>query len=123
LANSAEKDKCDSILASKDFQIAALDSSLENSLRAYLTCKEYFRAATELFGITYQAYQKVKPRFVVSLIAAGQYSEATRKVSVGGGLNFKNKKGYSLGTLVLLGVSGDRNYQLQFGVPISFRKK
>lgn len=120
-ANELEKQVTDSLLASKDFQIAVLDSSLENYTTAYITCKNYFKASTELFGATYMAYQKIKPRNVVSLLAAGQYYEGLNKVSVGGGLSFKNKRNYSLSALVLF--SDNRVYQLQISTPISFRKK
>lgn len=122
-ANQRTNDLTDSLLASKDFQIDALDSSNAHLLSAYLTCKEYFKASTELFGLTYQAYQKTKPRNVVSVAAGAQYFTGTNIFGALAGFDFMNKKQQSLTVLGLVDNKGNKGGQALFKVPIRLGKK
>lgn len=120
---AGEEAHCDSVIANKNHELSAKDSLIAAAMEAAMMYKHYFTSSTELFGATLRAYDKIKPRNQLSILAAGQYYEGLNRIAIGGGLNFRNKKGYSLSGVVLVDSKAFKIYQLQISKPISFRKK
>lgn len=119
----AEMTVMDSLLRTKDAEIENRDSLANEAMRQLQFCRSLFKTSIEFGGALYQAAMNNQPRNTVSIVAGAQYFTGTKMYAALLGFDLMNKRKRSVTLLGAVDKNGNYGGQVQFKLPLSFRKK